>query len=399
MTISPRGNRDLMRAMNRSIILNTIKHFGPIGRADVARRTGLSASTVTGITGELIAEELIFEKQPGDSSGGRPPILLDINPRGGYVVGIKLMEDHVIGALTDLEATVLEKNTLPLAEPTPECVVETIARLVDQLLLPSGITRHKLMGVGVGLAGIVDLENGISRKSPFFGWRDLPLCDLLQQRIEAPVSIENDVNTLTLAESLFGSGQGVSHFLTITVGRGIGLGIVVNGQFYRGAGGGAGEFGHTVIVPDGAQCDCGKFGCLEAYVGDRGLMDAARAQAALATVQSPDELLRLANEGNAAAQEVFAHAGVLLGRSVANLVNLFNPQRILISGEGVRYGHWMFDSMRTAVQQNAMQTLLADVEIRLEPWGDDVWARGAASLVLRQLFESPVHQMSSVIAE
>ncbi|MEN6410599.1 MAG: ROK family protein, partial [Anaerolineaceae bacterium] len=359
----------------------------------------LSASTVTGITGELIAEELIFEKQPGDSSGGRPPILLDINPRGGYVVGIKLMEDHVIGALTDMEGTVVEKNTLPLAEPTPECVVETIARLVDQLLVASGIMHRKLVGVGVGLAGIVDLENGISRKSPFFGWRDLPLRDLLQQRIEAPVSIENDVNTLTLAEALFGSGQGVSHFLTITVGRGIGLGIVVNGQFYRGAGGGAGEFGHTVIEPGGAQCDCGKYGCLEAYVGDRGLMNAAKAREELSSIQSPDELLALANEGNPAAQEVFAHAGVLLGRSVANLVNLFNPQRILISGEGVRYGHWMFDSMRTAIQQNAMQTLLADVEIRLEPWGDDVWARGAASLVLRQLFESPVHQMSSVIAD
>lgn len=399
MTFSPRGNRDLMRAMNRSIILNKIKHSGPIGRADVARQTGLSASTVTGITSELIAEELVFEKQPGDSSGGRPPILLDINPRGGYVVGIKLMEDHVIGALTDLEATVLEKNSLALEYRTPECVVDTITRLVDQLLVVSGIVHEKLVGVGVGLAGIVDLENGISRQSPFFGWSDLPLRDLLQQRIVAPVSIENDVNTLTLAELLFGSGQGIQHFLTVTVGRGIGLGIVLNGQFYRGAGGGAGEFGHTVIDPNGPLCDCGKHGCLEAYVGDRGLMSAAAAQSDLPPIDCLDDLIKLANGGNIAAQTVFAQAGTMLGRSIANLVNLFNPQRILISGEGVRYGSWMFDPMRAVIQQDAMSTLLEDVDIRLEPWGDDVWARGAASLVLRQLFESPVHQMSSSISE
>lgn len=401
MTTLPLGNRDLIRAINRSIILNTIKRHGPVGRADVARLTGLSPATVTGITGDLIEAGLVFEKQPGDSSGGRPPILLDINPQGGYVVGIKLMEDHAIGALTDLEVTPLAKQTAPLACREPECAVQTMAGLVDSLLREARLPHHKLIGVGVGLAGIVDFENGILRQSPYFGWTDLPLRDLLQAQIQAPVSIDNDVNTLTLAERWFGSGQGANHFLSLTVGRGVGLGIVLNGQFYRGAGGGAGEFGHTVIDPHGPLCDCGKRGCLETYVGDPGLLrmasDACQ-RGELPRIETPDELLALAESGNPAAQAVFGRAGAILGQAVANLVNLLNPQLILVSGEGIRYGRWMFDPLRTAVHQHTMPALAADVDIRLEPWGDDVWARGAASLVLRQLFESPMHVLAGTPA-
>jgi N-acetylglucosamine repressor len=402
MTNFPLGNRDLIRAINRSVILNAIKAHGPIGRADVSRMTGLSPATVTGITGDLIAEDLVFEKQPGDSSGGRPPILLALNPRGGYVVGLKLMEDHITGALTDLEATILAKESVPLPERTPECAVQTLAALIDRLLAETGLSHDKLLGVGLGLAGVVDAENGVLRQSPFFGWKDLPIRDLLQQQVQAPVSIDNDVNTLTLAERWFGSGQGLRNFLSLTVGRGVGLGIVVNGQFYRGAGGGAGELGHTVVDPAGPLCDCGKHGCLEAYVGDPGLLRMAAAstdQGELPLIHSADELLRLANEGSTAAQSIFATAGQVLGRAVANLVNVFNPQSILISGEGVRYGHWLFDPMRAAIDEAALPALLADVDIRIEPWGDDVWARGAASLVIQQLFESPVNQTSLIEAD
>jgi predicted NBD/HSP70 family sugar kinase len=397
MTTLPLGNRDLIRAINRSIILTVIKNHGSIGRAEVARITGLSPATITGSTGDLIDEGLIFEKQPGDSSGGRPPILLALNPRGGYVVGVKLMEDHAAGALTDLEATVLVKGSAELACRTPECAVETLVGLVQSLLNEADLPPDRLMGVGIGLAGIVDSQSGLLRKSPFFGWKDLPLRDLLQERLHTPVVIDNDVNTLTLAERLYGSGQGVGHFLALTVGRGIGLGIVINGQVYRGVGGGAGEFGHTVIDPDGPVCDCGKRGCLEAYVGDPGLMRQAaeaRQRGELPETADTDGLLALAQAGQPAARAIFAQAGKRLGLAVANLINLLNPQRVLISGEGVRYGNWMFEPMRAAIRSYALPTLLQDADIRIDPWGDDVWARGAASLVLRQLFDAPVHALS-----
>jgi N-acetylglucosamine repressor len=391
MLPTPLGNRDLIRAINRSIILNTIKTMGPVARAEVARQTGLSPATVTGITADLIAEELIFEKETGDSRGGRRPILLAINPNGRYVAGIKLMEDRAVGALTNLEATIITRQVVALPEHDPEMVFVTLAGMVDALLAQARVPRHKLLGVGLGLAGIVDSERGLLRQSPFLGWRDLPVRDLLQAKTNSPVYIDNDVNTLTLAERWFGMGQDVDDFLVITVGRGVGMGIVVNRQFYRGGHGGAGEFGHTVVDPDGPPCDCGKRGCLETFVGDPGLVRMANAILDH-PVASVDELLVMAEAGDERARQVFTRAGVILGQAVANLVNLFDPQRIIISGEGARVGKWLFDPMCIAVDQHAMPALRSDVRISIEPWGDDAWARGAASLVLRELFESPMHQ-------
>ncbi len=398
MLSSPLGNRDLIRAINRSHILNVIKTLGPVARAEIARLTGLSPATVTAITADLIAEELVFEKQTGDSRGGRRPILLALNPGGRYVAGIKLMEEAAVGALTDLEATIIARQTMALPSEHPvEGVLAALAGMVEALLAEANVSRHKLLGMGLGLAGIVDSERGLLRQSPFLGWRDLPLRDLLRAKVKVPVYIDNDVNTLTLAERWFGSGQGVDDFLTLTVGRGIGMGIVANGQFYRGVQGGAGELGHTVVDPQGELCSCGKRGCLETMVGDPGLLRAANALLER-PVASTDELLALAEAGDGRAQAVFAHAGAVLGRAVGNLINIFDPQRIIISGEGVRYGKWLFEPLCAAVDEHAMPALRPDVNILIEPWGDDAWARGAASLVLRELFESPVHQETAFVS-
>ena len=401
MSPTPLGNRDLIRGINRAIILTTIKSHNPIDRALVARLTGLSPATVTGITSELIDKGLVFEKEPGDSRGGRPPILLAINPRGGFVIGIKLMEDHALGALTDLEASVLAKGSVPLADRTATTAVNALAQLVESLLRETDISRDYLLGVGVGLAGIIDSERGILRESPFFGWRDLPLREMLQSRVHADVYLDNDVNTLTLAEQWFGAGQGVDDFLTVTIGRGIGLGIVANGRFYRGAGGGAGEFGHILVDSDGPLCNCGKKGCLETYISYPALLQqAAQAKQAGTIDKAPasvEELLAMAEDNSQPIQDILRSAGTLLGKSIANLVNIFNPALIIISGEGVVLGKWVIEPMRAAIQSYCMPDLLNDVKISVEPWGDDVWARGAASLVLRNLFESPVHKESLVV--
>ena len=396
----PTGNRDLIRAINRSHVLNTIKAHGPIGRADIARQTGLSPATVTSISAKLISQDLVLEKSAGDSSGGRPPILLVINPKGGYVVGIKLTETHAVCALTDLEAMILAKSSMPLSGHDPAQVVDDLARMVLSFIHQQKITKKQLLGVGIGLAGIIDAENGVLRQSPIYGWDNVPLRDMLQSKLRIPVYIENDVNTLTLTERWFGHGQGVDNFLTVTVGRGVGLGIVANGQFYRGQNGGAGEFGHITIDPDGPLCACGKHGCLEAYVGDPGLVRTAQESAAQgklsASVQTLDELLALAQAGEVAAIQIFEEAGHILGLGIANLINLFNPKKIIISGEGTREGDFLFIPMMESIQRNTMPGLFNPNIVEIAPWGDDAWARGAAGLVLRELFESPIHKKVSV---
>lgn len=402
MNNSPLGNRELIRAINRSTILNSIKTHGAIPRAEIARLTGLSPATVTGITAELIQDNLVFEKESGDSSGGRPPIMLAINPNGGCVVGIKVMEDHALGALTDLEASLLGKQSYPLTDTSPEGISRSLSELVAELLKMSENPVPNLMGVGVGLAGIVEAGQGLVRQSPFFGWNDVPLREMIQNRVNVPVYVDNDVNTLAFAEKWFGAGRGIDNFLVVTVGRGIGLGIVSNGQFNHGARGGAGEIGHTVIQPGGELCACGKRGCLEMYASEPALLrQAAKAfeQGQLSFLpKTPEELIALAASGEKAAQEIFARAGELLGQSIANLVNIFNPQRVLINGEGVRAGNWLFDPMRAAIDEHTMPGLRQDVSILVEPLGDDAWARGAASLVLHELFESPIKRQREVEA-
>ncbi|HRJ57427.1 MAG TPA: ROK family transcriptional regulator [Anaerolineales bacterium] len=402
MNNSPLGNRELIRAINRSTILNSIKTNGAIPRAEIARLTGLSPATVTGITAELIQDNLVFEKESGDSSGGRRPIMLAINPNGGCVVGIKVMEDHALGALTDLEASLLGKQSYPLTDTSPEGISRSLSELVAELLKMSENPAPNLMGVGVGLAGIVDAGQGLVRQSPFFGWNDVPLRDMIQNLVNVPVYVDNDVNTLAFAEKWFGAGRGIDNFLVVTVGRGIGLGIVANGQFNHGARGGAGEIGHTVIQPGGELCACGKRGCLEMYASEPALLrQAAKAfeQGQLSSLpKTPEELIALAASGEKVVQEIFARAGELLGQSIANLVNIFNPQRVLINGEGVRAGNWLFDPMRSAIDEHTMPGLRQDVSILVEPLGDDAWARGAASLVLHELFESPIKRQREVEA-
>jgi glucokinase-like ROK family protein len=393
------ANRQLIRTINRSTVLNVVKAESPVSRTEIGRLSGLSPATVSEITADLIAEGLIYEKAAGDSTGGRPPILLALNHDAAYVVGLKLAERHISAALTDIEATILSTLTMPVTGMTVvERAVAALAGAVEQVIAKASVPRGRVTGVGIGLAGVIDARRGLCRYSPFLDWRDVPLERLVEEQIGIPVYIDNDVNTLAMAEKWFGAGQGVDDFLVVTVGRGVGLGIVAHGRFYRGTRGGGGEFGHTVMDPDGPLCDCGKRGCLEAYVADLALVRAGReaaAQGRLGDV-NPDELTvervtELAQAGDEALRGIFAQAGRMLGMGVANLVNVFNPALIIISGEGVRAGDLLFGPMREAVTRHAFDGLLGDTEIVIQEWGDEAWAWGAASLVLQEIYKSPIY--------
>jgi predicted NBD/HSP70 family sugar kinase len=293
-----------------------------------------------------------------------------------------------------LNAAILAKDTIALADKRVETSIEMLSVLVNRLVHNSGIRKKQLLGVGVGLAGVVDFTHGIVRQNPFFGWRNIELGDLLGTRLQVPVFIDNDVNTLTLSERWLNQGQPEDNFILITVGRGIGMGIVINGQVYRGKGGGAGELGHTLVDPTGPLCDCGRRGCLESLVSDSALVAQVR-QATGEEITDLDEVIRLAAAGHADAKGVLAQAGTLLGMQMANLVNIFDPKLIIISGEGTRMGEVFFSAVRTAFHDYVMAGLAEDTEIRIKSWGDDIWALGAASLVIAEIFKSPIQKEES----
>jgi predicted NBD/HSP70 family sugar kinase len=381
------ARKQLLKAINRASILNAIKSYGPIARTDIAELTKLSPATVTGLTAELIEDGLVLIKQEGDSRGGRRPILLALDSQGAYVIGIKLAEEHATLALTDLNAEIVTKRTVQLTERDPGHVSHLLGENVRALLDAARINRTRLLGVGVGLAGIIDSQTGLCRISPHNGWREVPFARLLEDELDCIVYLDNNVNTLTRVEQLYGIGQHVRDFLVITIGRGIGMGIVANGQVYRGTRGGGGEFGHMVIDPNGFVCGCGNRGCLETFAAEPWLLHRARLRGL--DMPAPDDLVAAAQAGNAVALDVFAQGGRVLGQAIASVVNLLNPALIIISGEGVRAGDFMFIPMHEAVQQHMFGQLAEDVEIRIEPLSDDTWARGAASLVLGKIFSVP----------
>src|SRR5665811_608738 len=257
------ASRQLMREINESVVLGLIRQNGPISRVAIARTSHLSAATVTGITTRLIAQGLVSEKSQGASTGGRRPILLSFNSRAGIAIGFKITERELVCVATDLSAEQEQHSRITLPDhATPEDVIALIASEVDRA--QGAATSRRLVGVGVGIAGVVDRPSGVCRLSPFLRWTDVPLRAALEDAVSVPVVVENDVNTLTFAVRGEVISTDRNSFIVVTVGRGIGLGMMLNGMPFRGARGQGGEFGHITVDPSGPTCECGKQGCLEA---------------------------------------------------------------------------------------------------------------------------------------
>jgi hypothetical protein len=243
-----RGNRDLIKAMNRNLLVNILRREGALSRTQLTEISGLSVGAVSQITTELIQDRWILEVGEGDYTGGRRQVLLKLNPTMGYALGLKLMEDRAVCAVTNFDARVLHYREQPLNAGTqPEAISDALALIINDVIASSGLQHDQFFGIGIGLAGVIYGQRGIVHYSPFFGWRNVPLAHMLQARLGLPVTIENDVNTLTLTEHLFGAGRQCSNLVVVTVGRGIGMGMIINGQLYHGAQGGAGELGHTIV--------------------------------------------------------------------------------------------------------------------------------------------------------
>ncbi len=403
----PVANRDLIRAINQFNILNAIRKEKRISRIEIARLTGLSQASVTGITAQLIEEKIIFEKEVEDTnSRGRRRIFLALNLEAVYVVGVKISAFEISVVITNMQADIISAVTIPVR--TSKRSVEFVADLMEDgirhCVEGAKLTLNQISGIGIGIPGFIDSHSGICHWTPLYKRGKIPIRKMIQDRLKINTYIENDANTITLAEQWFGQGSGVDNFLVVTIEHGIGMGIILNGQMYRGVQGMGAECGHMVIVPDGAQCRCGKKGCLEAYVSDVAILE--RAKKALENKEWTYETDRqltiemvtdLARYEQPVLKKIFREAGKILGVGLSNLIHIFNPQKIIITGEGVRAGNLLFDSMNSAVKNYAHKKMLDSMEILVQDWDDMDWARGAASLVLQELYRSPFNSIKPVI--
>ena len=414
-----RGDRQLMVDMNRNLVLNVLR-TGAASRADVVRPTGLSPTTVSAIVSELVESGLINEVGEGKSSGGRPPLLLRIDDERNYIVGLKVTRFDISIAVTDLRAEVLHSELVELDglgpaeldghpfrssranEVDPASVLDQLCVATADVVRKAGVGLDQVVGIGIGLAGLVDAGTGICRYSPAFGWRNVAVAGPLAQRLGRPVLVDNDVNTLTVAEQWFGRGHGVDDFVVVTVGVGVGAGLVIDGKLCRGARGAAGEIGHLPVGGSTVRCRCGQRGCLEALSSDgavRRYIDEALQRGETSSVARPDissltmnEVREAAESGDSVAARALEKAGHALGVGIATLVNLLNPRLVILSGEGTLAGSLRSDAALAAMQERTFADLDRDVEFVVDSTDDVSWARGAACIVLGERFSAPIHR-------
>ncbi|MGR6920175.1 ROK family protein [[Actinomadura] parvosata] len=377
--------------LTRTAILALLGTVGPLSRSEIARELDVSPATVTQLTKELIGHGMLEELDLKPSRGGRPAQRLGLVGSAGRALGVKVTADHLVLVDVRLDGEVLGSWERPHDPAAPDALehladaVESVVRAVPGV--------PPLLGVGVGVPGNVDDQAVGTVNAPTLGWQAMPVGERLRRRLHLPVLVENDVNALAAAERLYGRGRTHSDFLVLTIGRGVGAAIVADGRVYRGARGGAGEFGHLPVDPEGPPCGCGARGCLEAFVGSAGLLASARAKRGLARADASDPLGavaalgRAAADGEQAAREVFAEAGAILGRATAGLINVVDPEVVVVLGEGT--ADW---PLWRAGFEPALRAQLypgrRDIAVEVESWDDTSWAQGAAALVLATPFDS-----------
>ncbi len=372
------------RATNRRLIVNEVRRAGAIARSELAEITGLSGAAVTFITAELIEEGLLYELKNSAGQRRRP---LSLNYHSHYAIGIKLTQSELVGIMTDLSTSVVARAVRPVDTRKPEDVAAACATLASELIAMSGEPMRRVSGIGLAMPGLIDARQGVCVENPRFGWHYVPIARLVAEASDLPVWVDNDVNAFALGEHLFGLGKQAQSVAALTIGRGVGAGLVVNGSVFRGHHGGAGEIGHIPIAIDGRRCECGRYGCLEAYVSEYSIVKQLHERSDDYRNCGPEDVLRLANEGNFDALAVLDRAGGGLGRGLATLVNMFDPEVLVLGGEGVRFLPFFKKSMTGEFERLVFG---AKRQIDVHEWNDDAWTRGAAGLVVQQFFNFDV---------
>ncbi len=360
-------------------VLTTIRDHEPLSRAEIAYRARLSPSVVSTVTRSLIERGVVQEVGTERAAMGRPSILLRVRPEFAYFVGLSLDGVRVTGTLVDLGGAVLADADERLRDRAPASVVDACASLTARLLdrPEAAIDPASVASIGIALSGLVDAADGTCIQSTVMGWDDVPIGPMLERRLERPVVAANDADAVAVGERLYGTATGFDDVAVLSIGQGIGAGIVASGRLFQGTHGAAGELGHCTIELDGPPCRCGKRGCLEAIASVPALMERARARG----VDAPDmEALEAeAATGDPVATEELERAGSAIGLALSHLVNLFSPALLIVTGSGTKLGPVLRSAAHERYVQNVIPMLPSPPELRFRHEDGAVWARGAAA--------------------
>lgn len=394
------SNIPLLQDINPRLVLSHIRASGSICRADIARKTGLHPSTITRIVASLIKEGLVQEDGEGHNEVGRKPIMLSLVPDAVHVIGIAIESTFISGVVVNLNAEIIENIVIRFDNTAAESITRKLEIVIDELMSRVESRGIEVAGIGVAMHGIIDSNRGICLFAPAIGTKNMPVGAIINEKYELPVRINNNANAMVLGESWFGNGRGVDNLFAVKIGESIGSGIILNGKLFPGADFAAGEIGHTTVVFDGLLCKCGNYGCLEtvASIGavvkkGRLLLKRGEGRRLLELVGSNPDSLNFRNLCDAAklgdklALQLWEEAGSYLGLALANAINILNPTRVLIGGDILPAMEFILPKLREIVAAKIFKTLKTNIYIEEVGLGSEAVAIGAATLVLKEIFE------------
>lgn len=383
--------RKQTKAHNNRFVLKTIYEKGPISRADIARATHLTATTVSNIVSEYMASGLLEEVGSITIARGKPPTLVNLVHDSAYIVGLDLARSEFQGAIMSLGGAVQAKHAIRLNGQKGEDALAVVYTLLDDLL---SRTKTPILGIGIAAPGILEADYGMVRQAVNFGWYDLPLRQLLVDKYRLPVYIANDNHVAVLAEHTFGTYKGERDLVVLKVSHGIGAGIVLNQQLFYGHRFGAGEVGHVAVVENGEACTCGNFGCLETVASSRAILKQAKQIAK----RNPDSILQqLApnldtltiqdvitafKAGDEDVQQLIREVSGYLGTAVANIVGVLGVPTVLIAGSIVGFGQPLLDIIREVMTQKSLAVSVNETQVEFASLEDQIVYLGTAALVL-----------------
>ncbi|WHT21676.1 ROK family transcriptional regulator [Crossiella sp. CA-258035] len=389
-----------LRRGNRATVLRAVYFDGPLSRRELAACTGLSQASVSNVAGQLVDEQVLVEAGTVDSDGGRPRGLLRVNPGHATVIGVEVAETWVRVKAFDLTLAVLAEETLPVEPDNQDrdLVIGHILTGLEKVLAADTVCADRVLGVGVGVPGVVQQDSELLVHGHTAAWHKVPLEALLRKGTDLPLHIDNGANTMGQAEMWFGAGRGAKHAVIALIGSGVGAGVIAEGNPFRGARRSAGEWGHTTLALDGPPCRCGSRGCLESFTGAAAVVARHRAAMHITTPLTDEATAFRAALADPApqARALIEESARYLGAGIANLVNLFNPERILLGGwAGLLLAEHTLPLIRDTARAYALRHPFEGTQIALCELGPDAIALGAATLwVNRFLRTGGVHKLS-----
>lgn len=384
-----RGTFQLMKSVNKSLILNKIRTDAPISRAQIAKETKLTPPTVSSMVKELLDQGIIRESEYGVSQGGRKPKLLHINSDNFYIIGVDAGPERIEGILSDLSGTILARTSSTISLPTTnQAFISLLIENIDKLIEKQKMGKQKIVGIGIAMHGVVDTDTGTSLFAPNLKLRNIPIKEKLEAEFQLPIQVENDARAMALGEAWFGGHAEFKSMVAVNIGRGVGSGVVIDGKLFHGNQNIAGEIGHMTIDINGSICECGNRGCLQTFITGKAISERAKKK----VTEPMDELTGekvhdLAVNGNQEAIAVFQETGKIIGIGLTNLIHLVNPEKIVLGGGVMKSEEFMLPVIKQTITDRALTTAAKQTEVVVTKLSSDATLLGAVALLLEELFD------------